>query len=98
MKLLLPTDTLAATEFAPDAESRVVPTGAIPADMEGMDIGPDTTAAFCEAVKGAGTVVWNGPMGIFEFAQLSIELSCIRLKTYIGWVRWIRPGMNTLKG
>ena len=72
VKLLLPTDTLAATEFAPDAESRVVPTGAIPADMEGMDIGPDTTAAFCEAVKGAGTVVWNGPMGVFEcerFAQ-----------------------------
>ena len=48
VKLLLPTDTLAATEFAPDAESRVVPTGAIPADMEGMDIGPDTR-------HGAGT-------------------------------------------
>ncbi len=71
VKLLLPTDTLAATEFAPDAESRVVPTGAIPADMEGMDIGPDTTAAFCEAVKGAGTVVWNGPMGVFEFEKFA---------------------------
>ncbi len=71
VKLLLPTDTLAATEFVPDAESRVVPTGAIPADMEGMDIGPDTTAAFCEAVKGAGTVVWNGPMGVFEFERFA---------------------------
>ena len=71
VKLLLPTDTLAATEFAPDAESCVVPTGAIPADMEGMDIGPDTTAAFCEAVKGAGTVVWNGPMGVFEFERFA---------------------------
>ena len=71
VKLLLPTDTLAATEFAPDAESRVAPTGAIPADMEGMDIGPDTTAAFCEAVKGAGTVVWNGPMGVFEFERFA---------------------------
>ena len=71
VKLLLPTDTLAAAEFAPDAESRVVPTGAIPADMEGMDIGPDTTAAFCEAVKGAGTVVWNGPMGVFEFERFA---------------------------
>ena len=71
VKLLLPTDTLAATEFAPDAESRVVPTGAIPTDMEGMDIGPDTTAAFCEAVKGAGTVVWNGPMGVFEFERFA---------------------------
>ncbi len=71
VKLLLPTDTLAATEFAPDAKSRVVPTGAIPADMEGMDIGPDTTTAFCEAVKGAGTVVWNGPMGVFEFERFA---------------------------
>ncbi len=71
VKLLLPTDTLAATEFAPDAESRVVPTGAIPADMEGMDIGPDTIAAFCGAVKGAGTVVWNGPMGVFEFEKFA---------------------------
>ena len=71
VKLLLPTDTLAATEYATDAKSRVVPTGAIPADMEGMDIGPDTTAAFCEAVKGAGTVVWNGPMGVFEFERFA---------------------------
>ena len=71
VKLLLPTDTLAATEFAPDAKSRVVPTGAIPADMEGMDIGPDTTTAFCEAVKGAGMVVWNGPMGVFEFERFA---------------------------
>ena len=71
VKLLLPTDTLAATEFAPDAESRVVPTDAIPADMEGMDIGPDTIAAFCGAVKGAGTVVWNGPMGVFEFEKFA---------------------------
>ena len=39
----------------------------IPADMEGMDIGPKTTEAFTAAVKGAGTIVWNGPMGVFEF-------------------------------
>ena len=45
VKLLLPTDTVAATEFAADAESRVVPTGAIPDDMEGLDIGPETVAA-----------------------------------------------------
>ena len=39
----------------------------IPADMMGMDIGPETSEAFCSAVKGAGTIVWNGPMGVFEF-------------------------------
>ena len=67
VKLLLPTDTVAATEFAADAESRVVPTDAIPDDMEGLDIGPETVQRYCDAVKDAGTVIWNGPMGVFEF-------------------------------
>ena len=71
VKLLLPTDTVAATEFAADAESRVVPTDAIPDDMEGLDIGPETVQLFCDAVRGAGTVVWNGPMGVFEFEKFA---------------------------
>ena len=71
VKLLLPTDTVAATEFAADAESRVVPTDAIPDDMEGLDIGPETVRLFCDAVRGAGTVVWNGPMGVFEFEKFA---------------------------
>lgn len=71
VKLLLPTDTVAATEFAADAESLVVPTDAIPDDMEGLDIGPETVQLFCDAVRGAGTVVWNGPMGVFEFEKFA---------------------------
>ena len=67
VKLLLPTDTLAAKEYSADAEPVVVETMHIPADMEGMDIGPKTTEAFTAAIKGAGTIVWNGPMGVFEF-------------------------------
>ena len=67
MKLLLPTDTVAADDFSNDAKRQVVSTMAIPEDWEGMDIGPDTIKTFCGAVKGAGTVVWNGPMGVFEF-------------------------------
>ena len=67
----LPTDTVAATEFAADAESLVVPTDAIPDDMEGLDIGPETVQLFCNAVRGAGTVVWNGPMGVFEFEKFA---------------------------
>ena len=67
VKLLLPSDTLAADDFSNDAKRQVVSTMAIPDGWEGMDIGPDTIAAFCAAVKGAGTVVWNGPMGVFEF-------------------------------
>ena len=62
VKLLLPTDTVAADDFSNDAHRQVVSTMAIPDGWEGMDIGPDTIAAFCAAVKGAGTVVWNGPM------------------------------------
>ena len=71
VELLLPTDTVAADRFAADAEARVVPTGAIPGDWEGLDIGPKTAETFCEAVKKAGTVVWNGPMGVFEFDRFA---------------------------
>ena len=67
VKLLLPTDTIAAKEFSADAEPVTVDSMKIPADMMGMDIGPETSKAFCSAVKGAGTIVWNGPMGVFEF-------------------------------
>ena len=67
VELLLPTDTMASAEFSSTAVGTVVPTAAIPEDMEGMDIGPNTRERFCAAVAGAGTVVWNGPMGVFEF-------------------------------
>ncbi|MBQ2782322.1 MAG: phosphoglycerate kinase [Oscillospiraceae bacterium] len=67
VELLLPTDTMASAEFSATAVGTVVPTNAIPDDMEGMDIGPDTRERFCAAVADAGTVVWNGPMGVFEF-------------------------------
>ena len=67
VKLLLPSDTMAADDFSNDARRQVVSTMAIPDGWEGMDIGPDTIRTFCDAVKGAGTVVWNGPMGVFEF-------------------------------
>ena len=71
VQLLLPTDTVAAAEFSADADSLVVPPDAIPDDMEGLDIGPETIRTFCAAVRGAGTVVWNGPMGVFEFEKFA---------------------------
>jgi len=71
VELLLPTDTVAADSFSNDAKRMVVSTMDIPADYEGMDIGPNTTKTFCDAVKGAGTVVWNGPMGVFEFENFA---------------------------
>lgn len=67
VELLLPVDVVVGKEFGPDVEHKVVPSTEMPADWEGLDIGPETTKRFAEVVKGAGTVVWNGPMGVFEF-------------------------------
>ena len=67
VKLLLPVDTMCADAFAPDAKSQVVRVGEIPDGWEGLDIGPETVKLYCDAVKDAGTVIWNGPMGVFEF-------------------------------
>ena len=67
VRLLLPVDTVIADRFAADAESRVVPTGEIPDGWQGLDIGPETVKLYCAAVADAGTVIWNGPMGVFEF-------------------------------
>ena len=71
VKFLLPVDNVCAKEFAADAEPVLVE-GDIPADMMGMDIGPKTQALFAEAVNGAGTIVWNGPMGVFEFDAFAV--------------------------
>ena len=70
VKLLLPIDNVCAAEFAKDAEP-VVTGEDIPDGLMGMDIGPETVKLYCDAVKGAGTVVWNGPMGVFEFPSFA---------------------------
>ncbi len=70
VKFLLPVDNLAASEFSADAEPILVE-GDIPADLIGMDIGPKTIELFSKAVCGAGTIVWNGPMGVFEFDKFA---------------------------
>jgi len=72
VELLLPVDVVVADRFAVDAQTQVVNREAMPEEWEGVDIGPDTRALYSERVKGAGTVVWNGPLGVFEmepFAQ-----------------------------
>ena len=65
--LLLPVDNKITKEFSGDAEYQVVTAGEIPDGWMGMDIGPKTVELYTEALKGAGTVIWNGPMGVFEF-------------------------------
>lgn len=71
VKLLIPVDTVVADDFSNDANSKVVGRGEIPADMEGLDVGPETAKLFADALKGAKTVVWNGPMGCFEMSNFA---------------------------
>jgi phosphoglycerate kinase len=77
VKLLLPEDIMVATEFAADADSKVVPADAMPADMLGMDIGPKSIETFSAAIKSAKTVVWNGPMGVFEMPKFAVGTKAI---------------------
>ncbi len=67
VKLLLPIDVAIGDRFAADCEKKIVSVDDIPDDWQGLDIGDKTIALFTEATKGAGTIVWNGPMGVFEF-------------------------------
>ena len=71
VELVLPLDVLAATTFAEDAPFEIVSTDAIPADREGLDIGPKTRELFASKLADAKTVFWNGPMGVFEFAAFA---------------------------
>ncbi|MEO3870693.1 phosphoglycerate kinase [Nonomuraea sp. B12E4] len=71
VELVLPVDVLAAVTFAADAEHEVVEATAIPADREGLDIGPRTRELFATKLADAKTVFWNGPMGVFEFDAFS---------------------------
>ena len=77
VQLLLPIDTVCADHFAADAEPKTVEAGSIPDDMMGLDIGPKTIELFSEALKDAGTVVWNGPMGVFEFDAFAVGTKAI---------------------
>jgi len=66
VQLLLPVDTVCATEFSNDAAKAVYDSTKIPADMMGMDLGPESCKLFTQAMEGAATIFWNGPMGVFE--------------------------------
>jgi len=67
VEIVLPTDIVAAASFAADADALVVAADAIPADRIGLDIGPESAALFASKIADARTIVWNGPMGVFEF-------------------------------
>lgn len=72
IEFLLPVDVVVADRFAPDANAKIVKSSQIPKGWQGVDIGPETVDAFKEAIKGAGTVIWNGPMGVFEMERFAV--------------------------
>ena len=91
VKLLLPVDTLVATAVSPDADTKFVTAGQIPDGWEGVDIGPETRKLFAAEIEKAGTVIWNGPMGVFEepkFAEgtmaVAAAMAACRGTTVIG--------------
>lgn len=67
VNIVMPLDTLIADDFSNNANTQVVKRGEIPADWEGLDIGPETAELFAETIRKSKTVLWNGPMGVFEF-------------------------------
>ena len=76
-QLLLPVDTVVATEFKADAEYKTVPSDQIPADWMGLDIGEETRKQYAAIIKEAGTVIWNGPMGVFEMPAFAAGTAAV---------------------
>lgn len=71
IKVYLPVDCVVADKYEPKADTRIVPIQEIPHDWQGMDIGPATNLLFSQAIQGAKTIIWNGPMGVFEMEGFS---------------------------
>lgn len=79
VKLLLPIDVVCADKFAEDARTEMVSVDAIPADMMGLDIGPETSRLYADAIAEGATVFWNGPMGVFEMDAFAAGTKAVAL-------------------
>lgn len=77
VEIYLPVDNVITQEFGADAESKVCAAGEIPDGWEGLDIGPKTAEKYAEVIKTAKTVVWNGPMGVFEFPKFAVGTNAV---------------------
>ncbi|SDL76137.1 phosphoglycerate kinase [Daejeonella rubra] len=77
VNLILPVDTIIADAFSPDAKTAVVKTGTIPSDWMGLDIGPETAKLFSEVIKNSKTILWNGPMGVFEMDKFEVGTKAV---------------------
>jgi len=77
VNIVMPVDTVIADKFAPDAERQTVPYDQIPDDWQGLDIGPETVKKFVEVIETSKTILWNGPMGVFEFPAFAVGTNAI---------------------
>ncbi|RFS17078.1 phosphoglycerate kinase [Emticicia sp. C21] len=77
VKIVLPSDNVCADKFSNDANKQVVKTGEIPADWEGLDIGPETIKTFTGILEKSKTILWNGPMGVFEFPNFATGTNAV---------------------
>ena len=77
VNLIMPLDNLCADAFSNDANRKIVKTGEIPEDWQGLDIGPETIKLFTETLSKSKTILWNGPMGVFEFPNFAIGTNAI---------------------
>ncbi len=94
VRLLLPTDCVVAPESRDDAATRVVPRDEIPSDLEGFDIGPETRSVFSNEILNAGSVVWNGPMGVSEVPAFAAGTRAVAYAV----AKASSQGANTLAG
>ncbi len=77
VKIVLPKDSVATKEFKQDAESIVVDSYSIPEGYQGLDIGPEAIREYAEIIASAGTIVWNGPLGVFEFTKFAVGTNSV---------------------
>jgi phosphoglycerate kinase len=77
VNLILPVDTIIADAFSPDANTDDVKSGNIPSDWMGLDIGPETAKLFSDVIKNSKTILWNGPMGVFEMTKFEVGTKAV---------------------
>ncbi|KAJ8510880.1 hypothetical protein OPV22_001314 [Ensete ventricosum] len=94
VSLLLPTDVVVADKFAADADSKIVPASGIPDGWMGLDIGPDSIKTFSGTLESTKTIIWNGPMGVFEFEKFAVGTEAIAKK--LADLSW--AGVTTIIG
>ncbi|MBI2175993.1 phosphoglycerate kinase [Candidatus Woesearchaeota archaeon] len=97
-KIVLPVDVIAADKFANDARTQVVAAGEIPAGWMGLDIGPESVSRFAKELSGAGTIIWNGPLGVFEFPNFAEGTTAVAkaISEMTGRITTIIGGGDTL--